>query len=258
MVSDDPLQGVRVSVITLTWNHLDYTKKAVESLIPILKENDEVIFVDNISTDGTKKYLKSVQLPCRKKVIILKEQKGIGAAYNIGFHEAKGDFIFIYDNDLEITSPDTIDRMIKIFKDTPKAGIVCPMCEMLVGIRNYKPPKHGLFNRIIDIPISWKKPYPMAPSAGFLIKKEIFEKIGYWDEQFDPYSIGDFDFARRVIEAGYYVLIDGFRYLKHGGSVSVQVHLAGDLLISNKYKYYKKWGVRLTHSLKRYERDGHV
>ena len=61
---------VRVSVITLTWNHLEYTKKAVTSLLPILEPNDEVIFVDNNSNDGTHKYLEDLEIPCEKHLIL--------------------------------------------------------------------------------------------------------------------------------------------------------------------------------------------
>ena len=51
---------VNLSVITLTYNNLKYTKKFIESLYKCTSDF-ELIIVDNGSTDGTVDYLKNLE-----------------------------------------------------------------------------------------------------------------------------------------------------------------------------------------------------
>ena len=49
-----------LSVIILTHNHLDLTKKLYESL-NVLQMSNEIIFVDDRSTDGTREWVESLE-----------------------------------------------------------------------------------------------------------------------------------------------------------------------------------------------------
>jgi len=245
MENDANDQGVRVSVITLTWNHLKYTRKAVESIKPILTENDEIIFIDNKSTDGTIKYLSSLKMPCKKTVIVLSKQCGIGHAYNIGFRRAKGEFIFIYDNDLEIKMPNTLEHMINVFKTHEKAGIVCPCCDNIMGKYRLAQGMNDLKNEIHQLRMKWRRPWPECPSAAWLLAGECRKKVGFWDEQFDPYGIGDYDYAKRVLKAGYKIYVDRYIFVKHYGGITAKEYVDRDMLRQTQFKFYKKWGYPL-------------
>jgi len=231
----------RVSVVTLTWNHLDYTRKAVESIIPILRPDDEIIVVDNNSNDGTQGYLMSQNFPCSNHLIFLEEQCGIGKAYNIAFRKAGGDFIFIYDNDLEIVMPNTLEHMIGIFNNDDSIGIVCPCINRIIGRIRACESKDKLPNDIQEIRMGYKKWWPECPSAAWLIRKECREKVGFWDEDFDPYGMADYDFARRVILAGYRILCDRFIFVQHYGSITASSYVNANLLKITREKFYKKW-----------------
>ena len=234
-------QGYRVSVIILTWNHLEYTEKAVTSLIPILKPNDEVIFVDNLSTDGTQEYLRGVELPCDKILLSPLERSGIGVCYNIGFQNARGEYIFIYDNDLEIVMSNTLDHMIEVFTNNSKAGIVCPCCNNIIGsLRSFKS-ANKLPNDVVEITIGRKKWWPECPSAAWLISRYCLDKVGVWDEYFDPYGIGDYDYGRRVILAGFSILCDRFVFVHHYGCITSSNYVDSKLLDEARNKFYKKW-----------------
>jgi len=232
---------VRVSVITLTWNHIEYTKKAVESIIPCLTSDDEFIFVDNKSTDGTQDYLQSLDLVCPTYVHVVEERCGCAHAYNIGFKKVKGDYIFIYDNDMEIVMKNTLDHMIEVFKNNKDAGIVCPCMNNIIGAVRSCPSISSLKNDIVEIHMGHNKWWPECPSAGWLLKRECLDKVGLFDEQFDPYGINDYDYARRVILAGFKILCDRFIFIQHYGSVTSKEYVTAKMLNVVQEKFYKKW-----------------
>lgn len=71
-----------VSIVMVTYNQLEYTKLCVES-IQINKKNIpyEIIIVDNLSTDGTREWLKQSS---GIKYFLNDTNKGFGAACNQG------------------------------------------------------------------------------------------------------------------------------------------------------------------------------
>lgn len=230
-----------VSVIILTWNHLDYTKKAVNSIVPILRPTDEIIFVDNHSTDDTQEYLSSLDLPCGKALRMPLIPCGCGAAYNIGLREARGEYVFIFDNDLEIVMPETLEHMIKVFQENIDAGIVCPCMNNIIGKVRSCESIGKLPRDVWPIVMGRKKWWPECPSAAWLLKREVLEKVGLWDEQFDPYGMNDYDYARRVILAGYKILCDRHIFVQHYGSVTSKAYVNSKMLDVARQKFFKKW-----------------
>lgn len=232
---------VRVSVVTLTWNNLEYTKKAVESIKKILTPDDEVIFVDNLSNDGTALYLDLLELPCATTVNILPFQCGIGHAYNKAFSQCSGEYIFIYDNDLEIVMPNTLEHLIKVHEERQDAGIVCPCCSNVMGRYRCCLDIQYLEHDIVEISKKWNCAWPECPSAAWLIKKKCLAEIGGWDEQFDPYGIADYDYALRVVNAGWKILVDRHIFVKHYGGVTSSKYVNGEMLEKTRQLFFKKW-----------------
>ena len=87
---------MKLSVITLTLNKLEYTKNFIESLKKYTKDF-ELIIVDNGSTDGTVEYIKSMP---EIKLIQNTENKGFSAGNNQGIEIAQGEYIGFLNNDI--------------------------------------------------------------------------------------------------------------------------------------------------------------
>ena len=157
------------SIIILTHNQLEYTKKCIESIIKETKEPFELIIVDNGSTDGTIRYLEelarrygtgTVDNKESTKVITQKGKKkrksktkkakllnkfcrtvrlikndenlGFAAGNNQGMALAKGDYILLMNNDVVVT-PNWLDHMISCAERSPKTGIAGPMSNYVSG-----------------------------------------------------------------------------------------------------------------------------
>ena len=76
-------QSVQVSIITLTYNQLDYTKAFIDSVFQFTSIPFELIIVDNASNDDTVKYLKDLEKSDKRvKVIFNKENLGFPKGVN--------------------------------------------------------------------------------------------------------------------------------------------------------------------------------
>jgi len=70
----------------------------------------EIVVVDNFSTDGTRELLQSVDLP-GVRAVFHPRNLGKGASVRTGIAEARGDYFVIFDADLEY-EPDDLARMV--------------------------------------------------------------------------------------------------------------------------------------------------
>jgi len=90
------------------------------------KTRMRICFVDNESTDATMKIIEEFRAahgPEYESVIVVVARSNISKARNIAFEKAAGtDYIFFLDSDI-LVKPDTIKRLLAIFKADPQVGI---------------------------------------------------------------------------------------------------------------------------------------
>ena len=88
------------SVIIPTYNMLKFLKIAIKSVTKQRYKNFEIIIVDNFSSDGTDKYVKSLK---NKKIKFykIKNHGVIGKSRNIGIKKSKGEWVAFLDADDE-------------------------------------------------------------------------------------------------------------------------------------------------------------
>lgn len=188
---DKPL----VSIVTLCWNRKEDILESLKGIQEIDYEPLEIIVVDNNSTDGTSEAIEK-KFP---NVKIIKMFKNIGIeAYNIGFKNAKGEYIVILDDD-SFPHSKAIGRMVKKFEQDDKLGMVA------FDVRNYykydevtqEDDNEGIQNKAVA------KEYNMGfNGAGAGVRRKLFEQIGFYPEEFFLYW-NEADTAFRIWNAGY-------------------------------------------------------
>lgn len=88
----------KVSVLMTIYNHQNYLKKSITSVLNQSYKNWELIAIDNGSTDNSKNILKSIKNK-NIKVFFLKKNIGRTNCLNFGLKKCNGDFIAILDSD---------------------------------------------------------------------------------------------------------------------------------------------------------------
>lgn len=212
-----------ITVIIITWNAKNFLINCLESLH---KENSseifELIIIDNNSTDGSLEYIEK-NFP---HAILIKNRsnKGVGPARNQGLKIAKGKYVLILDVDTKFLTLNGLQLLYDFMEQNRKVGIVgakllFPNDEIQHSCRRFPSVVVKLFNRFekvgkIKNSDALKEHYMLDKDhekiqkvdyvigAFQFIRKEVIDKIGYYDEKIF-YGPEDIDFCLRAKKAGY-------------------------------------------------------
>jgi len=87
---------MRISTIITAYNTEQYVAQALDSVLAQTRPSDEIIVVDDGSTDGTSERLRNYATQTQ---IIRQQNFGVGHALNIGIGAATGDVLAFLDSD---------------------------------------------------------------------------------------------------------------------------------------------------------------
>ena len=110
----------QISVVIPVYNRELTVKRAIDSVLAQELHPDEIIVVDDGSTDPTPEILKSYD---HKIQIVRQENKGVSAARNRGVETASGKWIAFLDSDDEWT-PDKLQKQLACYRLHPNMRIL--------------------------------------------------------------------------------------------------------------------------------------
>ena len=111
---------MKASVIVPNWNGLRFIGMCLDSLKRSTFEDFEVIVVDNGSTDGSRELMQEKYSWIR--LITLPTNMGFAIACNRGIQAAKGDYICLLNNDIEV-EPDWLAELVDGMERHPECGM---------------------------------------------------------------------------------------------------------------------------------------
>lgn len=218
------MKRVDVCIIILNYNGYELTKNCLNSI----KKNTskkikyKVIVVDDCSNDDSKikikKEFKWIDFIQNKKNFRFSKANNIGIKYALKKYDLK--YIFLLNNDTKVKSG-WLENAIKVAELDEKIGIVgCNQkdfsgkIKVSVGWIHPFGVKYYLGNEIKEV--NW------AMGACLLIKKEVFKKIGFFDEGFFPSYYEETDFEWRCKKAGFKIFFSPKSIVYHKGGATLE------------------------------------
>lgn len=116
MARTDSHDGWQVSVVIPTYNAEPYIARAIDSVLGQTLAADEIIVVDDGSTDATGDLVKAYGNQVR---YIWQDNAGVSAARNVGIKAAKGDWIAFLDADDEWL-PEKLEQQLGLLQRHPE------------------------------------------------------------------------------------------------------------------------------------------
>ncbi len=226
---------MQLGVAVVNWNSGDDLRQLLRSLRPLAAELERVVVVDNGSTDGSQTELPA-GLPL--ELIEAKENLGFAAAANRAIESLRTPFILLVNPDVEINS-EGLQCLLRKISQAPRAAIFTgqlfdrqgnPQTEF--QLRPLPTPwgvlKEVLFLEHARRRFGFSKGLPerdfgpvrieQPAAALWLLRREAWEAVRGFDEQFFPAWFEDVDFCKRLNQAGWRIFyLPGCSFVHRGG-----------------------------------------
>lgn len=182
----------KISLYIPVYNGSKYIAKTLEAVFLQTCPPDEVIVIDDGSTDATLEQVRRFPV----KVVLLKKRCGLAAARNAGFKAAKYELVAALDADC-VPNRKWLEYLIHAFRENNVAGVGGRLTE----------PNH---KRSAD---AWRAVYlkqhygkcekevPFIAGCNSLFRKKAVFDVGLYDESFIT-NHEDTDLSERIIAAG--------------------------------------------------------
>lgn len=212
----------KVSIVVLNWNGKNHLKKCLRSIQSVSYSPLEVIVVDNASNDGSVGMVKK-EFP-RTIVIVNKKNMGYSGGNNLGIKKSTGRYVFILNNDTEVTK-DFLEPLISRMEKDSRIGCIQPKLvygsdhDMLNAVGSFLTSSgflyhYGYRKNASFLQYNTSMPIYSAKGAAMLLRREVLNKVGYFDEDFFIF-FEETDLCHRLWLAGYTIMYEPKSIIYH-------------------------------------------
>ena len=219
----------KLSIITINYNNLEGLKRTVESVINQTWQEFEYVVIDGGSTDRSAEYIESQSN--RIDYWVSEPDKGIYNAMNKGIAKATGEYLLFLNS-----GDDFVD--VKVLEENYthliKNDIIC----FNINVEN----QNGFFVKKCPEQLTFSFFFnDTLPHQSTFIKRDLFHKYGYYDEDFKIIADWKFFILGVIVNDWTYKKIDATLTNYSFGGISARVDFSNEkALVFEKYfsKYF--------------------
>ncbi len=216
------------SVVIPNWNGRDLLARYLPSIEAALAMNpdNEIIVVDNGSTDGSAEYLRAAFPDVR--VLALDRNLGFGGGSNAGVSAARNDIVVLLNSDMRV-EPDFLAPLLAGFSDP---AVFAVSCQIFFSDPNRVREETGLTQAWWEdgslkvrhrIDPAVRSPYPCFYGGGgsCAFDRRKFLALGGFDHLYAPFYLEDTDLGYLAWKRGWKVLYQPASavYHEHRGTI---------------------------------------
>lgn len=235
---------MKCDIIMPVWNQLEFTRSCIASIINNTKYPYRLILIDNGSEGQTQSWLESLSGQADPEVKLIRNERNLGfvKAVNQGLKESGAAYICVINNDTLVTDG-WLTELVDIVTGNPGVGLVNPSSNNLgqkpssgsVGIDEYAEGLAAFKGQFIE----------MGACLGFcmLFKREIFKRIGPFDEIYEVGNFEDTEYSRKIESLGLVCARAKASYVYHRMSKSfLKKKNFEEIFKKNQEIFYRRWG----------------
>jgi len=223
----------KVSIIIPFRDQVKVLKKCIQSILSRTNYNNyEIILVNNQSAEKeTIDYLKSLKNNSSIKIINFDRSFNFSAINNHAIKMAQGDYILFLNNDIEVIGREWLSAMVEQIQreevgvvgakllypnnTIQHAGVIMGLGIASHAFKHLPAGRYGYFGQINVI-----RNYSAVTAACFLTKKNLFNRLGGFDEVNLKIAFNDVDYCLKVGKSGYLITYTPYAELYHHESLS--------------------------------------
>ncbi len=197
-----------VSIVIPSWNTLEKIKRNLPEVVKV-RGIDEIIVSDDASEDNSVEYIKE-NFP-KLKLVTRERNGGFSSNVNTGFNHSSGDLVFLLNTDA-IPEPNCVEKILHHFDEEK----VFSVGFNTGGSWAWAKFSDGFFwhNQSKVIPKNSHQTLWTSGGSG-VFRKSIWDKLGGFDELYNPFYEEDVDIGYRATKRGYINIWDPDAKVEH-------------------------------------------
>ena len=239
-----PYQPPRnASIVIPNWNGRELLEKNLPSVLEASTADDEVIVVDNASSDGSADYLRR-HFP-QVRVLQMERNLGFGGGCNAGVQAALNRIVILLNNDMRAT-PGFLSALLEGFTDE---AVFAVSAQIFFSDPSRRREETGLtvgkfekgFLRVsheIDERITVPFPIFYAGGGSTAYDRDKFLEMGGFDPLFEPFYLEDTDLSYGAWRRGWKILYQPESHLYHEHRATIAKHYSPEAIRAYLKKNY--------------------